>query len=779
MITLYPFQLSASDQIADRVASAVIQPTVATARGVSRRVPFVQLLNSITASGKTVIMADAVASIAKQVTVPPVILWLSKATVVVEQTYANLDEGGAYHNLLDDFQVRWLAEYDQSEVAEVVRPFLFFATVGLINQKDKEKGDRRVFQSAIDDAASSTWDALKTRPTPGGLRRPLVVVYDEAHNLSVQQTDILLDLDPDAFILATATQRLPRRFTDEVVDVLKSVGQFGDADLVTAVNAREVAESGLIKQGLDLIGRQAPMEQVLSEMLAALADAELDAAAYGMEGRPKAVYVCKTNIVEGSDETDNHRQPFNQRQAPPILIWRQLVEVHGIDPSQVAVYANLKVDRSYPLPAEFVLFGGGEKDYSEFTRGEFRHVIFNQSLQEGWDDPLVYFAYIDKSMGSRVQAEQVVGRLLRQPGQKHYPAARLNKADIYVRVEATGVFDEVVESVEKKITADGIQIEIAKTAPGSKARTELPVKKDLTVPRIAVVTDEAAPVIAEFIRRMNDYRNDRDNVVGVGRIARVQKLVGEGASQGFVWEERGESAVVLARWLFAREVRRTHQGALGLAVTSNADGTSSKFDARVGLGSNAAANIADVAARVAKAYIDGVDLKVTRPNPYRVGPCLADPAAVTPFTNAGHSGYSGLNGFEDRVARALDRTGLDWVRNPAQTGYFIPLVEAGRTNNFYPDFLVWKDGDVYAIETKAAVLLSDALRKLVNIKPGGDGVPRVFIRFLLEGEVGEDGPKPDSSGYTLLHVRSDTRRTYQHQSSLDGLVTRALTPSAS
>ena len=32
--------------------------------------------------------------------------------------------------------------------------------------------------------------------------------------------------------------------------------------------------------------------------------------------------------------------------------------------------------------------------------GNFRHIIFNLSLQEGWDDPECCFAYIDKQIGS-------------------------------------------------------------------------------------------------------------------------------------------------------------------------------------------------------------------------------------------------------------------------------------------------------------------------------------------------------------------------------------------
>src|SRR5206468_1728753 len=103
--------------------------------------------------------------------------------------------------------------------------------------------------------------------------------------------------------------------------------------------------------------------QVVAEMLVDLKEAQGDAAALSVEGRPKAVYVCKTNVIEGSDATDSPKQPFAQRQAPPILIWRQLVESLGVDPAEIAVYANLKTDRSYPLPAEFTLFNGGENDY--------------------------------------------------------------------------------------------------------------------------------------------------------------------------------------------------------------------------------------------------------------------------------------------------------------------------------------------------------------------------------------------------------------------------------
>ena len=137
---------------------------------------------------------------------------------------------------------------------------------------------------------------------------------------------------------------------------------------MTQVDARAVADAGLVKATVLLAGYKSPMEETLDALIDDLRQAEADAQAYGLPGKPKAIYVSQTNIVEGNAyQTDNPKQPFLQRQAPPILIWRYLVEHHGIDPGSIAVYCTLKFDRNYPLPDEFRLFKGGENDYQEFV----------------------------------------------------------------------------------------------------------------------------------------------------------------------------------------------------------------------------------------------------------------------------------------------------------------------------------------------------------------------------------------------------------------------------
>jgi len=216
---------------------------------------------------------------------------------------------------------------------------------------------------------------------------------------------------------------------------------------------------------------------------------------------------------------------------------------------------------------------------------------------------------------------------------------------------------------------------------------------------------------------------------------------------------------------------------MGMVVTSNGDGTPGKFDAMIGLGSNAAEHIADVARKVGHSYVDKVYLKLTRPNPYEVGILTQAEDDVEPFPNAIHDGYSRLNkSLELPFAQALDACGHVWCRNPSQTGYRIPLIEPGRTKNFFPDFLVWLDDDVYSIDTKGSHLHEDARRKLVSIRPAVDGGTNLYVRFVSNGKVDEGGPTPDSTGYTAWTFKPSGDARFVHVDTLDEAVEACLKP---
>ncbi|HEU0018927.1 MAG TPA: hypothetical protein VFQ14_01420 [Thermoleophilaceae bacterium] len=750
MIELFEFQHEAADRIADRFRRHYEDPPERGTRKHKRVVPFFQALASITASGKTAILADAVATMSSIVAIEPLVLWLSKGKVVVQQTYANLASGGKYHHLLGSATVSTLAQYDMDEVAEATEPVLYFATVGTFNQKDKERGDRAIYRSDIDCAETSTWEALKVRANADRMRRPLIVVYDEGHNLTDQQTALLLELEPDALLVASATMRWPAALTTEIGH-LQAEG-WGMDELVTTVDAKAVAESGLVKSTVELAGYAAPMEETVNSLLDDMRQAEEDATAAGI-GKPKAIYVCKTNIIESdSFRLDDPKRPFRERQAPPILIWRYLTEQGGVKPDDIAVYCSLKFDRGHPPPEGFHLFSGGERDYDSFTAGAYRHVIFNLGLQEGWDDPLCYFAYIDKSMESNVQVEQVIGRLLRQPGAKRYPVESLNAAHFYVRVDRRGVFNELIQSVGKKLKSEAPEIKLVKTAPGSARPRPVEPRAVRFVHETAYDAREAVGPIQDLLDGLSDYRRDPgENIRSVGGRTSVQRVVGDDALATFTWEEFEHTNMVSARWIFRREVARRFRDALDVAPTDMP-----KFDALVGFGSSAHKQIASTAERVVDAYLEGVVLRQRPSDLYEVGPMLVRRHDETLFENSLHVAYSDLNDLEFQFADAIDTKGLSWCRNPSQSGYHIPLVSLGRTRNFYPDFLVWKDDDVFALDTTGGHLLHEkAGRKLLAIAPPNRGGGRLIVRLISPGHWNANIEQIDSGGFTVWALKQD------------------------
>lgn len=750
-LELFQFQQIAASQIADRFLEYHAEP-IPFGRGAKRRdVPFYQALSSITGSGKTAILAQAVSEIVAMMEVPPVILWLSKGKVVVQQSYANLAAGGKYNHLLPGTTVRLLSEYDPEDVANSKEALLYFATVGTFNQRDRQKSNLKIFATDTDNIESTRWEALKGRETAEGGRRPLIIVYDEAQNLSDQQTLLLLEQHPVVFLLASATLRFPAQFATEVIEPLRTQGDYTNDDLITSVSSSTVVGSGLVKGIIALDGLNAPMQETVSEMLSSMQEAEAAAVAQNLGFLPKAIYVCNTNMVaDDAGMSDDPKQPFEQRQAPPILIWRYLTEHCGIPADEVAVYADLKTHKDFPLPPDFTLFNGGESDYEDFVAGDYRHIIFNQTLQEGWDDPSVYFAYVDKSMDSTVQIAQIIGRVLRQPKATHYETDRLNTAHFYVRVDRNDTFTQVVEDVRKGLGGDAPEVRILTAPPGTEEPRSLAPKEIRSVPRTAIDNSGTVSPVEKVLAKIHDYANDTVNTRGVGRRRTVQQTIGSNKSADSDWIEFEQPNRVNARWVFRREVSRRYRPALTVIDTD-----APKFDAKVGVGSNAYVGLIDDAAEAVNEYLRHAVVKQLKPKPYEIGSTLVRPGTMETFKNALHEGYDGLNDLELRFARALDETGLPWARNRSQTGYKIPLVTLGQTVWFFPDFIVWSGTKVLCVDTKGEHLIeADARRKLLSVRPHKNVPTTIEVKFVTPGTWKTDGTPDSGDGYSVWSLGS-------------------------
>jgi type III restriction enzyme len=770
MIELKTFQGDAARLISDRYA---LYDRFRPMRPGGRPRPFFQALSALTGSGKTPILAQAVTLLRAYYAIEPIVLWMSKARSVVGQTLTNFSPGGKYHSLLDGFHIEAIQDLEPSMIADGGVPLVLLTTTGVFNNKDQVAGHLKIYKTDQDlFGETSPWDRLKERKTTSGHRRPLIIVYDEGHNLSKQQSEILAELDCDAYLLASATMTLPELFQKTVVQhVLTWVEELQDAASLASVKA--VAEDGtpspalfitttiptekivnaqLVKQAIHFDGTTAPMERCIDDLCERIAMLGSESRRIGLTVAPKVIYVCKTNVNDDGSK-DDPKAPFNLRQAPPIRIWRYLVERKLIPPGKVAIYADLDFAKG-AKPDDLNLFSRGESDFDDFTSGNYSHIIFNQGLQEGWDDPACYCAYVDKSMGSPIQVEQLIGRVLRQYGAEHYESDSLNSAHFFLRVDKEAVFDDTIAKVQKKLSADGAPIEVTSTFGADGATAELlhPRFSDITLCEVHVDSSESRIVVAEELAKYPNYAEGDPSTSGQARTAtRVIEITRPSDAGRTEWTSAGGTNPVRLRWLLTTAIRERSSRVLALTDLSD-----SKFDARVQINSPAAALVNDVAERLVQIHFQHSTLVYESNSPFSFGPVRVTKRPAT-FVHSLYQRYSGLNRFELEFAEALDKVGVRWHRNPNAGGYSIPLLTPGDAGSFRPDFVAWMGKKIFCMDTKGKHLLSEAVaRKLFDIVDPDTDRTVLHVRLVSRGKQEALGAKATGGGFTVWKLRTGT-----------------------
>ncbi|EIF29507.1 hypothetical protein BCh11DRAFT_04952 [Burkholderia sp. Ch1-1] len=769
MLDLKVFQNHAAQLIADRYAFFANHPDRPWKGGKTPR-PFFQALSAITGAGKTPVLAQSVALMRTHFSSEPIVFWMSKAKSVVAQTFTNFS-GGKYSEIVEGFTVINMGQLNPGLISDGSTPLLVLATTGLFNNRDQAAGALNIYKQDEDlFGKQSPWERLIER-SDNGKRRPLVIVYDEGHNLSPQQTELLAELEPDAYLLASATLKLPDAFNKSVIQHIKlwvddaagdvaafkdlhAVNEHGEPDagrfVTTTVKSEDVVDAQLVKRAIQFDGTTAAMEHCLDELTSRLVVLQEEIDARGLGFKPKAIYVSKTNIGDDG-EKDDHGLPFQQRQAPPIRIWRYLVEKKGVDPKSIAIYANLAFAEG-TKPDEVNLFSKGESDFDDFTAGDYQHIIFNLALQEGWDDPACYLAYIDKSMGSSIQVEQIIGRALRQYNATHYDTALLNSAHFFLRVDKQSVFVEAIDAVKKKLQKEGAPIEIISSfGGGGSGASDVKPKEDVTVSLspVRVEADAAAKKIGELVSQFFTF--DENSVDTVAQAHAAKKLIDlkklDGEDEPTSWIAQGQTNPVRLRWLVNNALRSRSNRAL---AATNLNGT--KFDVRVQAQSNAHKAAESLASNIVKTYFQHSELVYASENDFAFG-TMRVPKAGTAFANGLYERYHGFNKFELAFAQAIDASNFTWHRNPSAGGFSIPLLSEGDTASFYPDFIVWKKDLIYCLDTKGGHLLSDAVaRKLFDIQDSGK--TKIQVRFISEGTQTELRGKAVKGGYTVWKMKS-------------------------
>ena len=746
MIRLFAFQAAAVDRMAGAIEDwrATRLRTGRVLRDNGAAIPFVGSFEAIMGSGKTPLLASSLARLG-----PALVVWTTKSSAVAAQTYDNLTGSGKYADLLPAGTVVRRGIPSRAEWRDMLDATagltIWVMTTAAWNSAEAER-DRLHLRRVQRDWAGDVppWEQLG----PSFHARPLWVVYDESHNQTDAQLDQLVDIEPYGILTGTGTTRNAPRLA-HLEEILAADSDFALAHAAAQVRIAtgEVVAEGLLKSEVRIGDAAADQGAILDGMISAFRVLTSLAATVSRPFAPRALYV-----VEESNAPDN-------REPRPVTLWRALV-ARGIAPEAIAVFTNTRGE--LPVGLEKVT------DIAQL-RHRHRHIIFNKALAEGWDDPENYFLYFDGVTRSETRINQVIGRVLRQPGAARFEAAALNAAYVLLACP-TALFEGLVTRV-----ADDLRGVYGTDSRGNAAVAVLRLDTATTIDPVAGAAGLRLP-------NLDLVRPAFDDVLATirssgGKPFDAADLEAAGVQNWRTIDLTSEDLRIMAREAtrlarntsasvrehFIARLRAYNRFAANLVPPVAAGPLSGLRYSQVACHGSPAAVWADqAAAYVAARYTERAAYAQTV-NPARAWWAPSGYLANGPFAyfdHAAHSAYPAvrpwLAGSEMELALALDAAGEQWSRNPnfGEGGYSIPLATPVEgSQRFFPDFAWWAAGRSFVIGLDAAELMASAASaRLCAIEE-----PRVVL--VAPGRFDAAWTSAEPTGLTaLVREGSDIRR---------------------
>ena len=748
---LKEFQVNAATQLVMKIQSYGTDPNdMVHNRRTGFPEPYVCNLRAITGAGKTPILAHAAAQLSNSI-----ILWTTNRGAVVEQTAANLSPGGKYAPLLPtNCQVYLLSNMSEQDWEEVMLNrnglSILVATVASFNGSTDSL---RVHREGLGGTASR-WMMLAGKPTNTIYRqRDLYVFYDEGHGINENQFSRLAELNPKAFVLASASG-----FPDDLIQLLPddNVQSLKDSlkKRTVEVSTATVALEGLLKDTLYFLECNVGTREALE--LAVQKHTELSLLMRAEEKGTQQPIACY--IVNSTSRG--------------IAVWSDLIDL-GIPSQAIAVHLSgaAQIARDSGIDDLIDTYSGRSgtaKSPAVLRENGYTHIIWNISLREGWDEPFAYVAYLDERGKSITDIVQKIGRFLRQPNAVKYASPELNSAYFYFRVDDPS-FKMMIEETTQEMREMGYDTYHSTSENPHWPDSQISKRKGkYLIPEINVSLGKTKANDQIMLKRMTaidiSARRASGHISEIPVDVKNNFSINENAKKFDLKQSAGKTTI----WEFLRQIFRSVDTRIVNdrgTIFSPSLSQNAYMTATIEYGSPAMETlrqwakdtIADLQNQISfdsfgiKFYevpdfvlhhpdISGVDQ--SREFKYRVR---------SNYRNGIHSKYNDFNTLEEKAADAIDELGLPWCRNPSTSqGYGIPIPKYGRSGKFFrPDFLVFSESMIYAIETKGSHLVEAAVwKKLLNTKQFG-----VEVVFVLEGHQRLERDSFNEihpNGYTIL-----------------------------
>lgn len=356
-----------------------------------------------TGGGKTFMACSAVKRIFSHLPAdkPKLVVWLVPSDSILTQTIRSLsDVRHPYRQRLDmDFAghvgiyTKEMLLNGQNFSPDTIRDILTVCVLSYASLRidSKKKDVRKVYQENgnlfrfaeyFDDKSVLLADTPETALIQVLRYLSPVTIVDESHNAgSTLSVEMLNNLNPSFVMELTATPR-------------------NTSNIISYVDARELKKENMVKLPVIVFNRNS-RQSVIQDAIQLRGNIEKQAieeqTKKGKYIRPIVLFQAQPKISEDSDTFDK--------------IKNLLIEM-GIPKEQIAVKTS-KVDDI------------GNTDLMS-PECPIRYIITVNALKEGWDCPFAYILASLANKTSRVDVEQILGRILRQPYAKMHSAPLLN-----------------------------------------------------------------------------------------------------------------------------------------------------------------------------------------------------------------------------------------------------------------------------------------------------------------------------------------------------------------